>query len=285
MPEPEEARGAATAVCPGCGAAVPPALNACPSCHRLIHGERLKLLAREAERATDAGELADALAAWRSALELLPPDTRQHRAIRERIAALGREVDASPPPPTTPADAGAGSGAGAAGEQATGWGKAGATGIGALALALWKFKFFALIVLSKAKLLMLGLTKMSTFSSMFLSIGVYALAWGWKFAVGLVLSIYVHEMGHVAALMRYGVRASAPMFVPGLGALVRLKQPLDDPRQEARVALAGPVWGLGAATAAYVAFLATGWAYWGAIAKVGAVINLFNLLPFWQLDG
>src|SRR5262249_51446039 len=149
-----------------------------------------------------------------------------------------RRVDAppeGPPPPGPGASPGA---SGSAGEHPPGWaGKAGATGLGALALALWKFKFVALLALSKGKLLLIGLTKASTFYSMFLSIGVYAIAWGWKFAVGLVLSIYIHEMGYVAALLRYGVKASAPMFIPGLGALVRLQQPFDDPRQEARVAL------------------------------------------------
>ncbi len=52
---------------------------------------------------------------------------------------------------------------------------------------------------------------------------MYWTAWGWKFALGLVVSIYVHEMGHVAALRGYGTKANAPMFIPGLGALIRLK--------------------------------------------------------------
>ena len=56
------------------------------------------------------------------------------------------------------------------------------------------------------------------------SLGVYWTVWGWKFAAGLVASIYVHEMGHVAALRRYGIAASAPMFMPGLGAFMRSKQ-------------------------------------------------------------
>jgi Zn-dependent protease len=282
MPEESAGVGVSIVACPDCGTRVPSALNACPNCHRLLHGEQLQILAREAERATREGDLPAALAAWRSALELLPPDSRQHQSIQGRISALARQVDAPPSPASAPSP----SPGGTAGDPAPGWGgKAGATGVGALALALWKFKFVAFLVLSKAKLLMLGLTKASTFYSMFLSIGVYALAWGWKFALGFVISIYVHEMGHVAALMRYGIKASAPMFIPGLGALVRLKQPLYDPRQEARVALAGPAWGLGAALAAYAVFLATGFAYWAALAKVGALINLFNLLPFWQLDG
>src|SRR5206468_952877 len=92
----------------------------------------------------------------------------------------------------------------------------------------------------------------------------------WKFALGLVASIYVHEMGHVAALLKYGVRASAPMFIPGLGAVIRMKQALGDPQQEARVGLAGPAWGVGAALAAYAAFLGTGLSYEAFIASDSA---------------
>ena len=64
---------------------------------------------------------------------------------------------------------------------------------------------------------------------------------GIGFGVGLIASIYVHEMGHVFALRLYGIRATAPMFVPGLGALVRLHQYPIDAREDARVGLAGPV--------------------------------------------
>jgi Zn-dependent protease len=89
----------------------------------------------------------------------------------------------------------------------------------------------------------------------------------------------------VAALRRFGMPASAPMFIPGLGAFVRLHMPPPDARTDARIGLAGPVWGLGAAVAAYLAYLATGAPIWGAIAYTGAWLNLFNLVPVWQLDG
>jgi len=92
-------------------------------------------------------------------------------------------------------------------------------------------------------------------------------------------------MGHVAMLRRYGIRASAPMFIPGLGALVRLEQYPHTPAEDARVGLAGPMWGLGAAAIAWGVYTLTGWPAWGAIARVGAWINLFNLIPVWQLDG
>ena len=108
---------------------------------------------------------------------------------------------------------------------------------------------------------------------------------GAGFGLGLVGSIYVHEVGHVAALRRYGIEASAPMFVPGFGALVRMKQYPTDAHEEARTGLAGPLWGLVAAlvAAAVGALLSSPVAL--SVASVGATINLFNLIPVWQLDG
>ena len=113
---------------------------------------------------------------------------------------------------------------------------------------------------------------------------MYWTAWGWRFALGLVASIFVHEMGHVAALRRLGVPASAPMFIPGLGAFVK-HAPIGRPEDEARVALAGPLWGLGATLAACAAHFATGGAIWAALAQWSARINLFNLAPVPPLDG
>jgi Zn-dependent protease len=100
-----------------------------------------------------------------------------------------------------------------------------------------------------------------------------------------VISIYIHEMGHVAELRRLGIAAGAPLFIPGIGALVLLKQHIDDPATDARIGLAGPVWGLGAGLAAYAVYRITGAPIWSAIAQLTGYINLFNLIPFWQLDG
>lgn len=163
--------------------------------------------------------------------------------------------------------------------------KAAAGALGATVLLAFKFKGVLLFLATKAKFLLLGLTKWKTLVSMLLSMGVYWNAWGLPFAAGIVLSLYVHEMGHVQALRRAGIAASAPMFVPGLGAFVRLKQPPRTPTEDARVGLAGPVWGLGAATLAYAGYLAFEAPLLAAIAAAGAWLNLFNLLPFWQLDG
>src|SRR6266550_1690101 len=138
---------------------------------------------------------------------------------------------------------------------------------------------------SKGKLVLLGLTKLNTLLSMLVSIGFYWALYGWKFGLGFVLSIYVHEMGHVIALARYGIPASAPMFIPGFGAFVRLKAYPTSPGEDARVGLAGPLYGLGAALACMGIGVVTGSGLFSALAKVGAWINVFNLIPVWQLDG
>jgi Zn-dependent protease len=114
---------------------------------------------------------------------------------------------------------------------------------------------------------------------------VYWALYGWTFAIGMVFSIYIHEMGHVLTLREYGIPASAPMFIPGFGAFIRLKQLRITPIQDSRVGLAGPLYGLGAAAFALAAGYITGGKAWDAIAHFGAVMNLFNLIPVWQLDG
>jgi Zn-dependent protease len=250
----------------------------------LVHSDRLRELAESAEAAEERGDSTSALAAWNQALLLLPPQTRQAAVIADRIALLGRTLETSPPSRENVSASPASHSP--EGNATPGWSKGAASGIlGTLALAAWKFKFLAFVILSKAKLLLLGLTKASTFFSMFAMVGVYWTHFGFWFALGLVLSIYIHEMGHVAALTRYGIPASAPLFIPGLGAVIRLKQGFTDPRQDARVGLAGPLWGLGAALACALMFVVTEQKVWAALAQFGALINLFNLLPIWQLDG
>jgi Zn-dependent protease len=159
------------------------------------------------------------------------------------------------------------------------------TALAAVGAALLKFKFAIFFLLAKGKLLLAGLFQAKTFLSMAIAVGAYTMLFGWRFAAGLIASIYVHEMGHVERLRHYGIKASAPMFIPGFGAYVRLKQYPASPREDARVGLAGPLWGAFAA----LAFLAIGRHFHYniaiAIARVGAWINLFNLTPVWQLDG
>ena len=244
------------AACPECRAALDSsATPGCARCGWLRHSAEFQQLAQQAHTAAQAGDLTGARDFWRRAAQLLPQDTVQYRSVQARIDDLSRQIDA-------------------AGAPKTGW-KRGATGAGSAALLL----------LSKGKLLLLGLTKLSTLLSMFAFFGVYWTLYGWAFALGLVLSIYVHEMGHVSALRRYGIPASAPMFIPFFGAFIGMRAASLDPVQESRVGLAGPLYGLAAAAFCLAAEPLTGSMTMGAIAYTAAVINLFNLIPVWQLDG
>jgi Zn-dependent protease len=135
-----------------------------------------------------------------------------------------------------------------------------------------------LLVLPKLKLL-------TTSGSMLVSIGAYALIWGWQFAVGFVLLLFVHEMGHVIQLRREGVPATAPMFIPFLGAVVGMKRLPDDAGAEARVGLAGPVLGSIGCLVPLALYAATGNHLFQALAFTGFFLNLFNLAPVLPLDG
>jgi Zn-dependent protease len=120
---------------------------------------------------------------------------------------------------------------------------------------------------------------------MLISVAAYALIWGWKFAFGFVLLLFVHEMGHVIQLRREGIKATAPLFVPFLGAFVGMKQLPENAAAEARVGLAGPVLGSIGCLIPLALWKATGNEFWEALAFTGFFLNLFNLLPVLPLDG
>jgi Zn-dependent protease len=132
---------------------------------------------------------------------------------------------------------------------------------------------------------LLKLKVFTTAASMLVSIAAYAWIWGLPFAVGFVALIFVHELGHVVELRRQGVPASAPLFIPFLGAVIGMKQLPDDAWKEARVALAGPILGSVGAAAFLVAAEVSGSDLLMALAFVGFFLNLFNLIPIVPLDG
>jgi Zn-dependent protease len=151
------------------------------------------------------------------------------------------------------------------------------------ALGLLIIKFGAKL---KGLLLLVPKLKLFTTSAtMLVSVAAYALIWGWRFAVGFVLLLLVHEMGHVIQLRREGIKASAPMFIPFLGALVAMKELPKDAAAEARVGLAGPVLGSLGALVPLGLWALTGDELFQALAFVGFFLNLFNLLPVLPLDG
>jgi Zn-dependent protease len=125
----------------------------------------------------------------------------------------------------------------------------------------------------------------TTAASMLVSIAAYAWIWGLPFAIGFVVLIFIHEIGHVIELRRQGVPASAPLFIPFLGAVIGMKQLPDDAWKEARVALAGPILGSIGAVAFLVAAEVADSDLLMALAFVGFFLNLFNLIPIVPLDG
>jgi Zn-dependent protease len=149
--------------------------------------------------------------------------------------------------------------------------------IAAIVAFLAKFKSI-LILLPKLKLL-------TTAGTMLVSIAAYATIWGFQFAIGFVVLLLVHEMGHVIALRREGIRASAPMFIPFLGAVITSKSLGDNALAEAKVGLAGPVLGSIGSAVCILIWHATGNDLWRALAFTGFFLNLFNLLPVVPLDG
>jgi Zn-dependent protease len=152
-------------------------------------------------------------------------------------------------------------------------------GIGVAILAFFGKIKLVLIALTKVKLLV-------TAGSMAVSIVAYASIWGWKFGVGFVLLLLVHEYGHVIQLRREGVKdVSAPVFIPFLGALIWAKSLGGDAAAEARTGLAGPILGSVGALACLLVYAATGEEFWQALAYTGFFLNLFNLLPISPLDG
>jgi Zn-dependent protease len=135
---------------------------------------------------------------------------------------------------------------------------------GAVALAKWSF------VLVK-------------FSTIFIAVAAYALIWGWRFAIGIVVLIFLHELGHYVEAKREGLDPKLPIFLPFFGAYVRYTR--GNPWQTARVAIAGPIFGGLASLVCYFIGHSNGSSLMLALAYFGFFLNLFNLIPFGIFDG
>jgi Zn-dependent protease len=245
--------------CPQCGTHWAAGILACPQCGRLVYSGALSAIAVEAQTTPDRTR---AIALWRAALSLLPAGAGQRQAIEATIAGLQQEQAR---------------GVGdreAIEHKSKSWRKW--LGVAAPAAA-----FLA----TKGKFLILGLTKLPTLASMLVFMSFYWERWGWGFALGFVLCIYIHEMGHVITLKHYGIPASAPLFIPGFGAVIFARQRIDSPAEDAHVGLAGPAAGLLAALSCVILYALTENRLFLALTVFGAYINLFNLIPILFLDG
>lgn len=147
-----------------------------------------------------------------------------------------------------------------------------------------------LILLSKLKFLLVfakfgkvGLTAVT----MLISVVAYASLWGlgWAAAVGFVVLLFIHEMGHWVMMRAKGVPASAPIFIPFLGAVISMRGMPRSVKDEAEIGIAGPIAGTIGALACVGLGSLYGGHLWPLLGAIGLFLNLFNLLPVSPLDG
>jgi Zn-dependent protease len=127
--------------------------------------------------------------------------------------------------------------------------------------------------------------KFKTLATMALSVGLYATQWGWPFALGFVLLIFVHELGHAIVLHHEGIPAGAPVFIPFVGAVIAMRGQPRDAGVEAVVAIGGPLLGSIGAWGTLAAGMFLHQPLLAALGHVGVMLNLFNLIPVPPLDG
>ncbi|MBV9441103.1 MAG: site-2 protease family protein [Acidobacteriaceae bacterium] len=239
--------------CPNCGSSIDSDALICPNCKRFTHATELDNLATRARQLVAMGQLQAAREHWVAALNLLPSESSQRRAVEREI----RKIDDRLSPPSK-----------------KDWTKRlGPLGV-ALA-AIIKYKTVLLVLLTKSKLII----------SAFAFLAVYWALYGWWFAVGITGSVFLHEMGHYLMARRFGFAAELPMFLPGLGAYVKWQGAGVDPNVRAQISLAGPFFGFLSGLIAYGIFLSNGKPIWLAIAQIAGWINLLNLIPVFIFDG
>ncbi len=132
-------------------------------------------------------------------------------------------------------------------------------------------KFFK--IFKSVKLLLAGAT-LATYSYLFT----------WEFALAIMYAIGVHEMGHVWAMRKTGMPTPGFYFVPLFGGAA-IGDRAKSQWQDVFITAMGPSWGLLSALPPTVLYLVTGEIFWIAIVSFIALINLFNLLPIYPLDG
>lgn len=222
-----------------------------------MHSAQLDRLAAEARALEGKGELPEARERWLVGLELLPPASKQYQWIRQHARELEAAGSQTQHPQSTENK----------------WAKR-LGPVGPIA-----------ILLAKAKTVLFALFKLKFLLSFVAFLGIYWAAFGMKFGIGFAVLILLHEMGHFIDIKRRGLPAEMPVFLPGLGAYVKwqaLGVPLET---RAAISLAGPLAGFFAALGCAALFWQTGNPLWGALARIGAVLNLLNLIPVWVLDG
>ena len=240
--------------CPSCSHWLPEGTLACPDCQTLTYGRHLSELAQSAQQLEQQGKWPEARDRWRSTLQWLPESTPQVETINGHIARIDARLHTEE-------------------ARKAKWTKR---------LGPFAPVFFFLLKLKSALFL---LFKLKFFLGLF---GFFAIYWalaGWRFALGFTVSIFIHEMGHFIAVKRRGLKAELPMFLPGLGAYVRWYSMGVSREDLAAIALAGPLFGLGAAVLCFVLAFSTHSVLFLLLANISAWYNLFNLTPVFGFDG
>lgn len=240
--------------CKSCGLDLAFGQLACSQCHALVHGEELTIISARATRLEEQGETAQALDEWRKALPLLPPTVTQAAWVRDHIRKMELAEQLAPSPPKNA------------------WAKK----LGPLAPIA--------VFLAKAKWL-LAIFKLKFLFSLGAFFAFYWAIWGWKFGVGFAILILIHELGHYIDILRRGLPADMPVFLPGFGAYVRWQAMGVSLETRAGVSLAGPLAGLLASIVCLLVWWKTGDPLWAALTRAGAWLNVMNLIPVWVLDG
>ncbi len=243
--------------CKRCSQQLQPAALVCDHCHALVHSEELERLSAEAKALEASGDLPQARQKWLSALPLLPTTSTQAAWIKHHAEALN--AGGHPPPATGPGD--------------DPWvqqrelvspiaGQAGSNQ-------------------SPVR----PAFKLSSILSFLAFIALYSIGSGVKFGIGFAVLILIHEMGHFIDIKRRGLPADMPVFLPGLGAYVRWQAMGVSIETRAAVSLAGPLAGFFASVACALIWYQTGNPLWASLARIGAILNVLNLIPVWVLDG
>lgn len=157
------------------------------------------------------------------------------------------------------------------------------TSLGGIFLIFKATKIWAII---KGVLIFLKFSKfLTTGLSMLLMVVVYTYMYGWQYAIGIVLLLFIHELGHLIASRRLGIDTSLPMFIPFIGAIIQMREEPKDAKTESIVGIGGPVLGaLGAFICLFFGEL-FGSALLFALAYFGFLLTVFNLIPAHPLDG
>lgn len=210
-------------------------------------------LATRARQLAAMGQLTAAREHWHTILQLLPPTTKEFTAVQREIAQLDSKLNP---------------------KAKTDWRKR-LGPLGAAVAFIAKFKAVLFTLLLKGKLLF----------SMLAFFGVYWAMFGWRFAAGMVGSIFIHEMGHYAMVRHFGFQAELPMFIPGFGAYVKWNGAGVDVATRSLISLAGPFFGFLSGLLSYALFLSTHQGVWLAVAHFAGWLNLLNLIPVFIFDG